>query len=156
MSSFTIPVNDPGAPRLQTFPDVIRGETMDGFLRRDRFVYSSSRRLLFSLPNYSTTAAGAVIVYKGYAPLSQIITGKFWIVGYAEKGTVDVALSGGGSVSQVYGTTAEGKSSFLSTGLLGNAYVAYQVTVTKTGGQPYVNLYGLSVYESRLNQVDLP
>jgi hypothetical protein len=57
MSSFTIPVNDPGAPRLQTFPDVIRGETMDGFLRRDRFVYATSRRLLVSVPNYSTTPA---------------------------------------------------------------------------------------------------
>jgi hypothetical protein len=40
--------------------------------------------------------------------------------------------------------------------LLGNAYVSYQVTVTKTVGQPYVNLYGLAIYETRLLEVDLP
>ena len=156
MSSFTIPVNDPGAPRLQTFPDVIRGETMDGFLRRDRFVYATSRRLLVSVPNYSTTAAGAVIVYRGYAPLSEIITGKFWIVGYAEKGTVDIALLGSVTTSQVYGTTAEGKSSLAATAILGNSYQGYEITVTKTGGQPYVNLYGLAIYEESLKEVDLP
>jgi hypothetical protein len=156
MSSFTIPVNDPGAPRLQTFPDVIRGETMDGFLRRDRFVYATSRRLLVSVPNYSTTDSGAVIVYRGQAALSDIITAKFRIVGYAEKGTVNVALTGGWSATQVYGTTAEAKSTILSTTLLGNAYVSYQVTVTKTVGQPYVNLYGLAIYETRLLEVDLP
>lgn len=156
MSSFTIPVNDPGAPRLQTFPDVIRGGTMDTFLRRDRFVYATSRRLLVSVPNYSTTAAGAVIVYRGQAALSDIITGKFLVVGYAEKGTVTLGLTGGWSVSQVYGTTAEAKSNVLSTTLLGNAYVTYSITVTKTAGQPYVNLYGFSVYETRLPEVDLP
>ena len=156
MSSFTIPVNDPGAPRLQTFPDVIRGETMDGFLRRDRFVYSTSRRLLVSVPNYSTTASGAVIVYRGQAALSDIITAKFRVVGYAEKGTVNVTLTGGWSVTQVYGTTAEGKSSVLSTSLAGNAYVSYQITVTKTPGQPYVNLYGFAIYETRLPEADLP
>ena len=156
MSSFTIPVNDPGAPRLQTFPDVIRGETMDGFLRRDRFVYATSRRLLVSVPNYSTTDAGAVIVYRGQAALSDIITAKFRIVGYAEKGTVNVTLTGGWSLSQVYGTTAEGKSNVLSTTLLGNAYVSYQITVTKTVGQPYVNLYGFAIYETRLLEADLP
>jgi len=156
MSSFTIPANDPGAPRLQTFPDVIRGETMDGFLRRDRFVYATSRRLLVSVPNYSTTDSGAVIVYRGQAALSEIITGKFRIVGYAEKGTVTVALTGGWSASQVYGTTAEAKSTVLSTSLAGNAYVSYQITVTKTGGQPYVNLYGFAIYETRLLEADLP
>ena len=156
MSSFTVSINDPGAPRLQTFPDVIRGETMDGFLRRDRFVYATSRRLLVSVPNYSTTAAGAVIGYRGQAALSEIITAKFLVVGYAEKGTVTVTLTGGWSLSQVYGTTAEGKSNVLSTTLAGNAYVSYQITITKTPGQPYVNVYGLSVYETRLLEVDLP
>jgi hypothetical protein len=156
MSAFTIPDDDPGAPRLQTFPDVIRGETMDGFLRRDRFVYATSRRLLVSVPNYSTTAAGAVVVFQGQAPLSQIITTRFWIVGYAEKGTVTISLTGWGSTSQVYGTTAEAKSTLINTALFGNSYVSYQITVTKTGGQPYVNLYGLSIYEERLREVYLP
>ena len=154
MSSFYIPTNDPGSPRYQSFPDVIRGETIDGFLRRDRFVYATSRRLLFSVPNYSTTAAGAVIVYQGLSPLSPNITGKFWVVGYAEKGTVTIGLAG--TTTQTYGTTAEGKSTLITTGLLPNAYAAFTVTVTKTVGQPYVNLYGLAVYEERLAEVDLP
>lgn len=156
MSSFVIPVDDPGAPRHQSFPEVIRGETIDGFLRRDRFVYATSRRLLVSVPNYSTTAAGAVFVYQGVAPLSPIITGKFWIVGYAEKGSVTVTLSGGGSVTQVYGTTAETKSNLHTTSLFPNTYQFFQVAVTKTVGEPYVNLYGLSIYEERLDEIDLP
>lgn len=154
MSSFVIPVDDPGSPRFQTYPDVIRGETMDGFLRRDRFVYATSRRLLFSVPNYSTTAAGAVVVYQGFAPLSPIATSKFWIVGYAEKGTVSVGL--GGTWSETYGTTAEAKSTLVTTALATNIWAAFTVTVTKTVGEPYVNLYGLSVYEERLDVADLP
>lgn len=154
MASFIIPTNDPGSPRYQTFPEVIRGETMDGFLRRDRFVYATSRRLLFSVPNYSTTDAGAVIVYQGFAPLSAITTKKFWIVGYAEKGTVTVSL--GGTWAATYGVTAEAKSALVTTTLFPNIYAAFTVTVAKTAGQPYVNLYGLSVYEQRLQTADLP
>jgi len=156
MSSFVIPTNDPGAPRNQSNPEVIRGETVDTFLRRDRFVYATSRRLLVSLPNYSTTSSGAVVVFQGQAPLSPIITTQFWIVGYAEKGTVTISLAGWGSTSQVYGTTAEAKSTLINTALFGNSYQSYQITVTKTGGQPYVNLYGLSIYEERLTSADLP
>lgn len=156
MSSFVIPVDDPGAPRQQTFPDVIRGETVDGFLQRDRFVFATSRRLLVSFPNYSTTSSTATIAFQGQAPMSPIITSRFWIVGYAEKGTVQIGLSGYGTTTQVYGVTAEAKSDLINTALLGNAYVTYQVTVTKTGGQPYVNLYGLAIYEERLDEVDLP
>ena len=156
MSSFVIPVDDPGAPRQQTFPDVIRGETVDGFLKRDRFVFATSRRLLVSFPNYSTTSSTATIAFQGQAPMSPIITSRFWIVGYAEKGTVAIGLSGYGTTTQVYGVTAEAKSNLINTALLGNAYVTYQVTVTKTAGQPYVNLYGLAIYEERLDEIDLP
>lgn len=154
MSSFVIPTNDPGAPRNATFPDVIYGSSMDTLLRRDRFIYATSRRLLFSVPNYSTTAAGAVVVYQGFAPLSAITTKKFWIVGYAEKGTVTVNL--GGTWAATYGVTAEAKSALVTTALPPNIYAAFTVTVTKTAGQPYVNLYGLSVYEERLSTIDLP
>jgi hypothetical protein len=156
MSSFVIPVDDPGAPRQQTFPDVIRGETVDGFLQRDRFVFATSRRLLVSFPNYSTTSGSAIVVFQGQAPMSPIITSRFWIVGYAEKGTVAIALAGYGTTTQVYGVTAEAKSNLINTAFLGNAYVSYQITVTKTGGEPYVNLYGLAIYEERLDEIDLP
>ena len=155
MSSFVIPTNDPGAPRNQTFPEVIRGETMDGFLRRDRFVYATSRRLLVSVPNYSTTDAGTVTVYQGYAPLSPNITGKFWIVAYAEKGTVTVSFAAG-TTTQSFGVTAQAKSTLRTTTLLPNAYVPFTVQVSKTAGQPYVNLYGLAIYEERLAEVNLP
>ena len=156
MSSFVIPVDDPGAPRQQTIPDVIRGEMVDGFLKRDRFVFATSRRLLVSFPNYSTTSGAGTVVFQGQAPLSPLITTRFWIVGYAEKGTVAIGLTGYGTTTQVYGVTAEAKSDLINTVLPGNNYVTYQVTVTKTGGQPYVNLYGLTIYEERLKENDLP
>lgn len=154
MSSFVIPVDDPGAPRYQSFPDVIRGETMDVFLRRDRFVYATSRRLLFSVANYSTTSAGAVTVYQGYAKNSSILTGNLWIVGYAEKGTVTVTC--GGTFAATYGVTAQTQSALVATSLAPNTWTAFTVSVTKTAGQPYVNLYGLAVYEERLDVADLP
>ena len=154
MSSFVVPTSDPGAPQHQNFPDVVRGPTIDTFLRRDRFVYATSRRLIATFSNYSTTAAGAVNVYQGYAKLSALATGKFWIVGYAEKGTVSVNL--GGSWAHTYGTTAAGYTQLVTTALTAGAWVPFLITVTKTAGQPYVNLYGLSIYEDRLAEADLP
>jgi hypothetical protein len=154
MSSFYIPTNDPGSPAYQNFPDVIRGTTVDGFLRRDRFVYATSRRLITTVSNYSTTSGTATLVYQGYAKLSALATGKFWIVGYAEKGTVTVSL--GGSWTHVYGTTAAGYAQLVTTALTPGAWVPFLITVTKTVGQPYVNLYGLSIYEERLPEPSLP
>ena len=154
MSSFYIPTNDPGSPAYQNFPDVIRGSTVDGFLRRDRFVYATSRRLIATFSNYSTTAAGGVNVYQGYAKLSALATGNFWIVGCAEKGTVTVTL--GGSWAYAYGTIFEGHSQLVTTALTPGTWVPFLVNVAKTVGQPYVNLYGLSIYEERIPEPSLP
>lgn len=154
MSSFVVPTSDPGSPAHSTFPDVIRGPTMDTFLRRDRFVYATSRRLIATFSNYSTTAGTATIVYQGSAKLSALATGKFWITGYAEKGTVTVGL--GGTWSHTYGVTAAGHTQLVTTALTPGTWATFTITVTKTAGQPYVNLYGLSIYEDRIPEASLP
>jgi hypothetical protein len=155
VSSFIIPTSDPGSPRQQTYPDVIRGSTVSGFLLRDRFTYAYSRRNLVSFPNYSTTSAGAVDVYGAVLYPMTIGTGGVWIAAFGERGTVRVQI-GASFWTYTFGNPADAwllnLPSAVTPGTPANVYVR----VTKTGGEPYVNLYGLSIYEERLTSAELP
>jgi len=48
MSSFTVPIADPGSPQYISFPNSIRASAMEGLLQRDRFIVATSRRCLAS------------------------------------------------------------------------------------------------------------
>lgn len=155
MSSFIIPTSDPGAPSQQTYPDVIRGSTVEGFLLRDRFAYAYSRRILLSVPNYSTTDAGLVTVYGGFLYPMSLGTGNIWIVASGEKGTVDVQV-GATTYSHTFGTSFSSWKLLVAGAITPGVAKSFQVKVTKTVGQSYVNLYGVSIYEERLTDADLP
>jgi hypothetical protein len=155
VSSFIIPTSDPGSPRRQTYPDVVRGSTVSEFILRDRFTYAYSRRNLVSFPNYSTTAAGAVDVYGAVLYPMTIGTGGVWIAAFGERGTLRVQI-GASVYTHTFGNPADAwllnVPSVVTPGTPENVYVR----VTKTGGEPYVNLYGLSIYEERLTSAELP
>jgi hypothetical protein len=155
MSSFVIPTADPRAPGEQTYPDVVRGSTVEGFLLRDRFVYAYSRRTLISFPNYSTTASGAVDVYGGLLYPMSIGTGGVWIAAFGERGTVRVQI-GSSVYTNTFGNPADAWLLNVSSAVTPGTPKSVYVRVTKTGGEPYVNLYGLSIYEERLTPADLP
>ncbi len=155
MSSFIIPTSDPGSPRQQTYPDVIRGSTVSGFLLRDRFTYAYSRRTLISFPNYSTTSAGAVDVYASFVYPMSIGTGGIWIAAFGERGTVRVQF-GGTVVTHTFGNPADAWLLNVPSAVTPGTPKIFYVRVTKTGGEPYVNLYGLSIYEEHLTSADLP
>lgn len=155
MSSFIIPVADPGSPAYQTFPDVIRGTTVEGFILRDRWIYASSRRNLVSFPNYSTTAGGTVVVYGGYTKTSTPATGGLWIVGFGEKGSVALQINGT-IYTHTFGVTASSWVQLVTPTYTLGSTIPYALTVTLTPGQPYVNLYGLAIYEQVLTSAQLP
>jgi hypothetical protein len=155
MSSFIVPVADPQSPAYQTFPDVIRGTTVEGFILRDRWIYSSSRRNLVSFPNFSTTAAGAVVAYSGYTKTSTPATGGLWIVGYGEKGTVSLQINGT-AYTYTFPTTAAAWVQLVTPTYTLGSTIPYALVVTLTAGQPYVNLYGLAIYEEQLTSAQLP
>ena len=155
MSSFIIPTSDPDSPRQQTYPDVVRGSTVEGFLLRDRFVYAYSRRNLASFPNYSTTAGGLVSVYGVILHPMSIGTGGVWITGFAERGTVSVQI-GANTYSNTFGDPADAWLLNVHVALTPGVATPCVVKVTKTVGEPYVTLYGLSIYEEHLTSAELP
>lgn len=155
MSSFIVPVADPGSPFFQTFPDVIRGTTVEGFILRDRWIYASSRRNLVSFPNYSTTSAGAVPAYGGYTKTSTPATGGLVIVGFGEKGSVSLSIAGV-PYTHTFPTTAASWIQLVTPTYTLGSTIPYALTVTKTVGEPYVNLYGLAIYEQVLTSAQLP
>ena len=155
MSSFIIPTSDPGSPRQQTYPDVVRGSTVSGFLLRDRFTYAYSRRNLVSFPNYSTTSAGAVDVYGAVLYPMTIGTGGVWIAAFGERGTVRVQI-GSSVFTHTFGNPADAWLLNVPSAVTPGTPKSVFVRVTKTGGEPYVNLYGLSIYEERLTSAELP
>jgi len=155
MSSFIVPVADPGSPAYQTFPDVIRGTSVEGFILRDRWIYASSRRNLVSFPNYSTTAAGAVAAYGGYTKTSLPATGGLYVVGFGEKGSVSLQINGT-VYTYTFPTTAGAWVQLVTPTYTLGSTIPYALSVTKTVGEPYVNLYGLAIYEEQLTSAQLP
>jgi len=157
MSSFIVPVVDLGSPRYQTYPDNIRGDTVEGFLLRDRFVYATSRRLIWSVPYYFRQPTAAVIPFQGRATASFEVTGFVWIVARGVNGTI--AVSYGTTVStHLFGSTASTWAAKVTApSAFPNTTNTIFLTVTRTPGSPSpFQLYGLSVFEEVLSSADLP
>lgn len=157
MSSFVIPTDDPGAPLYQTYPDSIRGTTVQTFLERDRFVYTTSRRLITSVPYYRATNTATHIIAVGQSKTSPIITGYFWIVASGLKGTVAVTF-GGSTHTHTFGTSP----SLLRWGILVNttlsasSWAPFAVSWTQTDTTVGAALSGVAIYEERLPPSLLP
>lgn len=158
MSSFIVPIVDPDSPRFQTFPDNIRGSTVEGFLLRDRFVYATSRRLIWSLPPIYRSSFAPAFVFQGSAVSSPYLTGNIWIVGRGGNGTITIDY--GGTTINVFpngvfpGTAWAAK---VASTVLPNTTNNITISVTRTAGSPAAfGLLGLSVYEEILSSADLP
>lgn len=157
MSDFVIPTDDPGSPRFQTYPDVIRGTTIQTFLERDRFVFTTSRRLIVSVPHYRATNLATHIIAAGQSKTSAILTGYFWIVAQGRKGTLAVTFGGSTHTHTFLTTPSPLKWGVLvNTTLTANSWAPFAVSWTQTDTTPGAGFDGLAIYEERLPPSLLP
>lgn len=157
MSSFVIPTDDLGAPLYQTYPDSIRGTTIQSFLERDRFVYTTSRRLIVSVPHYHATNTATHIIAAGQSKTSSIITGYFWIVAAGINGTVAVTF-GGSTHTYAFpiGVGVQRWGILVNTTLTASSWAPFAVSWTQSDTAIFSGLSGVAIYEERLPPSLLP
>lgn len=152
---FTVPALLPAlSPYLQP-PNAVRGDAVDTVLQRDRFLFATRRRLIFSGGNFTTTATTYVTPFFFAARTSAAVTGNLWVV--VAGIDVDVRLDEynvGGSVSLSVSGGAFATDAQLLTGMTAATLLACSVSVqtNSTTG----TLFGIYIMEEILAAGDLP
>ena len=152
---FVVPATLPAlSPYLQP-PNTIRADALDSLLQRDRFLFATRRRLIFTGGNVTTTSATYVTPYLFAATTSAAFTGNLWVViagidvdvqvtEFTVGGTTNLTVTGG-----AFATDAQ-----QMTGLTASTSLAFTVSVqtNSTTG----TLFGIYIIEEILSAADLP
>ena len=152
---FVVPATLPAlSPYLQP-PNTIRADALDSLLQRDRFLFATRRRLIFTGGNVTTTSVTYVVPYLAAATTSANITGNLWVViagidvdvqvtEFTVGGTTNLTVTGG-----AFATDAQ-----LLTGMTPSTQLTFSVGVqtNSTTG----TLFGIYIIEEILSAADLP
>lgn len=152
---FTVPATLPTLSPYLVPPNTIRADAVNTILQRDRFLFATRRRLIFTGGNFTTTSTSYVTPYFFAARTSAVITGNLWVIiagvdvdvrvdEYAVGGSIGGTVSGG-----LFATDAQ-----LLTGMAPATTLNFSVSVqtNSTTG----NLFGVYIFEEILAAGDLP
>jgi len=152
---FVVPGTLPALSPYLVPPNAVRADALDTVLKRDRFLFATRRRLIFSGGNFTTTATTFVTPYFFAARTSAVVTGNLWVViagvdvdvnvdEFNVGGTVSLSVSGGG-----FATDAQ-----LLTGMTASTTLACSVSVQTNATTG--TLHGIYIIEEILAAGDLP
>ena len=152
---FTVPSTTPAlSPYLQP-PNAVRGDAVNSVLQRDRFLFATRRRLIFTGGNVTTTSPTYVVPYFVAGETSSAMTGNLWIV--IAGIDVDVRVDEfniGGSVTLSVTGGAFATDAQLLTGMTAASALAMSVSVQTTAATG--TLYGIQIFEEILAAGNLP
>lgn len=152
---FTVPATLPAlSPYLQP-PNAVRADAVDSVLQRDRYLFATRRRLIFTGGNFTTTSTSYRTPYFATARTSAAVTGNLWVViagididvrvdEYNVGGSVSLSVSSGG-----FATDAQ-----LLTGMTASTLLAFSVSVQTNAATG--TLFGIYIIEEILAAGDLP
>jgi hypothetical protein len=152
--AFTVPAQTPPLSPYLNPPNAIRGDAVDSLLQRDRFLFATRRRLIFTGGKFDATIATFVTPFFFSARTSAVVTGNLWVVIAGDEvevkvdefnlgATLTLGVSGGG-----FETNAQ-----LLTGITAATTLAMSISVRALGAG---NLYGVYIIEEILAAGDLP
>ena len=147
----------PELPPLSPYlvpPNTVRADAVDSVLQRDRFLFATRRRLIFTGGAFDTTSGTFVTPFFFTARTSAVVTGNLWvfIAGDAVEVKVDEFNVGASVTLGVYGGGFE-VSAQLLTGMTAATALAFSVSVRSVGAG---NLFGVYIIEEILAAGDLP
>jgi hypothetical protein len=152
--AFTVPAITPPLSPYLVPPNAIRGDAVDSLLQRDRYLFATRRRLIFTGGAFDATLSTFVTPFFFAARTSAVVTGNLWVVIAGNEvevrvdefnlgATLTLTLSAGG-----FETTAA-----LLTGIPASTTLALGISVRATGAG---NLFGVYIIEEILAAGDLP
>jgi len=152
--AFTVPAITPALSPYLNPPNAIRGDAVNSLLQRDRYLFATRRRLIFTGGKFDATIATFVTPFFFSARTSAVVTGNLWVVIAGNEvevkvdefnlgATLTLGVSGGG-----FETNAQ-----LLTGMTAATTLAMSISVRALGAG---NLYGVYIFEEILAAGDLP
>ena len=151
---FTVPATLPALSPYLVPPNTVRGDAVDSLLQRDRYLFATRRRLIFTGGAFDATLATFVTPFFFAARTSAVVTGNLWVViaGNEVEVRVDELLFGGSVALNLSAGGFEAGSELL-TGMPAASTLAFSVSVRATGAG---NLFGVYIFEEILAAGDLP
>lgn len=152
--AFTVPaMTPPLSPYLQP-PNTVRGDAVDSLLQRDRYLFATRRRLIFTGGAFDATLATFVTPFFFAARTSAVVTGNLWVVIAGNEVEVKVDEFNVGA-SLTLGVSAGGfeTNAQLLTGMPAATTLAMSISARALGAG---NLFGVYIFEEILAAGDLP
>lgn len=152
--AFTVPATLPALSPYVVPPNTVRGDAVDSILQRDRFLFATRRRLIFTGGAFNATSSTFVTPFFFSARTSAVVTGNLWVViaGDEVEVKVDEFNVGASLTLGVYGGGFETNAQLL-TGMTAATTLAFSLSVREVG---HGNLYGVYIIEEILAAGDLP
>ena len=151
---FTVPSQLPDLSPYLVPPNTVRGDAVDSVLQRDRFLFATRRRLIFTGGAFDATSGTFVTPFFFSARTSAVVTGNLWVVIAGDEVEVKVDEFNVGA-SLTLGVSSGGfeTNAQLLTGMTAATTLAFSVSVRSLGNG---NLFGVYIIEEILAAGDLP
>jgi hypothetical protein len=152
--AFTVPATTPPLSRYLNPPNAIRGDAVNSLLQRDRYLFATRRRLIFTGGAFDATLSTFVTPFFVAARTSAVVTGNLWVVIAGNEVEVQVDEFNLGATLTL-GVSAGGfeTNAQLLTGITAATTLALGISVRATGAG---NLFGVYIFEEILAAGDLP
>ena len=152
--AFTVPATLPALSPYVVPPNTVRGDAVDSILQRDRFLFATRRRLIFTGGAFDATLATFVTPFFFSARTSAVVTGNLWVVIAGDEVEVKVDEFNVGA-SLTLGVSAGGfeTNAQLLTGMTAATALSFSLSVRSLGAG---NLFGVYIIEEILAAGDLP
>jgi len=151
---FTVPATLPPLSPFLVPPNAIRADAVDSVLQRDRFLFATRRRLIFTGGKFDATTGSFVAPFFFSARTSAVTTGNLWVVITGNEVEVKVnEFNFAASVSIMLSAGGFESGSELLTGIPAASTLAMSISVRSIGAG---NLYSVYIIEEILAAGDLP
>lgn len=152
--AFTVPANTPALSPYLVPPNAVRGDAVNSLLLRDRYLFATRRRLIFTGGAFDATLSTFVTPFFFAARTSAVVTGNLWVVIAGNEVEVKVDEFNFGATLTL-GVSAGGfeTNAQLLTGMPAASTLAIGLSVRATGAG---NLFGVYIFEEILAAGDLP
>ena len=151
---FTVPTTLPALSPYLVPPNTVRGDAVDSLLQRDRYLFATRRRLIFTGGAFDATSGTFVTPFFFSARTSAVVTGNLWVVIAGDEVEVKVDEFNVGA-SLTLGVSSGGfeTNAQLLTGMTAATTLSFSLSVRSLGAG---NLYGVYIIEEILAAGDLP
>lgn len=151
---FVVPAIEPGRPRGMAAGDYIESSSMLSMVKRDRFLFATRRRLIASLPEYTTTAAATYQVIYGFKASTLATSNGNILVGFTASDDVTVRFT---TPYGTYGLSNGGPGCIIGqlTGIPPATWFSVTIEVVSNTGSPE-RIYGIYMAEAILDDTQLP